>query len=175
MTRHMPFSNTAFVLSLSCAIGGCVDVADDEAAGTALAEQAISNREVRLRRITASVLEEGGDEIYLTASQSSGGSVNIIRPPGDPDYWRFDDPGTSREMNQHVGTIVPGSLLIVNLWEQDGGPHDEIGTIDFQLTSSGAPRTFDTPTGHFVAIEDGLFAVRFTNGARYKVWFDVLP
>jgi hypothetical protein len=77
-------------------------------------------------------------------------------------------------MNQHVGTIVSGAL-VVNLWEQDGGPHHEIGTIGFELNYAGAPRTYDTPTGHFVRMDDGQFVVRFTNGARYYVWFQVGP
>ena len=173
MSNPLQFSSIAFVLSLSCALGGCVDVLDDDEPDTAAAEQAIYLNEVRLRKIQASVLEEGGDEIYLTASQSSGGGVNIIRPPTDPDYWRFDDPGTIRTMNQHVGTIVPGSLLIVYLREQDGGDHDSIGTIDFKLDHNLEPETFNTPTGYLVGIENGLFAVRFINGARYKVWFQV--
>ncbi|HEY0992949.1 MAG TPA: hypothetical protein VGD80_38105 [Kofleriaceae bacterium] len=80
---------SAFALSLGCALGGCIDAVDDTP-DTAVAEQAIFHNEVRVRRIQSSILEEGGDEIYLTASQSSGGSVNIIRPPGTPDYWRFD-------------------------------------------------------------------------------------
>jgi hypothetical protein len=171
MSRQMPFSRTTFVFSLSCALGSCVDVVDD-AADTAVAQQAIYQHEVRLRRIAPTVLEEGGDEIYLTASQSDGGSVNIIRPSGDPDYWRFDEL-VPRSMNQHVGTIIPDSLLIVNLWEQDGGPHDEIGTIDFLLDHAGVPKTFDTPTGHFLGIQSGWFKVRFTNRADYTVWFEV--
>ena len=175
MRNHKLFSQAALALSASCALGACVDTADEDAADVSVAEQAIVHNEVRVRRIQGAVLEEGGDEIYLTASQSSGGSVNIIRPPTDPDYWRFDDPGTIRSMNQHVGTVVSGSLLIVNLWEQDAGPHDEIGTIDFRLDHNGEPETFDTPTGHFLGIDDGWFLVRFTNGARYYVWFEVGP
>ena len=179
-----PLQASFFIVLLSCGLGGCVDASDDDAADTAVAEQAIFHNEVRVRRIQSSILEEGGDEIYLTASQSSGGSVNIIRPPGDPDYWRFDTAPKSipqgpldPELSQHVGTIVSGSLLIVNLWEQDAGPHDEIGTIDFGLNNSGVPRTYDTPTGQFLGIEpnNGWFRVRFTNGARYYVWFEVGP
>ena len=168
----MQCSNTAFVVALSCAVGGCIEAPDD-GAETAV-EQAIFHNEVRLRRIEAQVLEEGGDEIYLTASQSDGGGVNIIRPNADPDYWRFDEPGTRRTMDVHVGTIIPDSLLIVNLWEQDGGPHDEIGTIDFGLNNAGKPRTYDTPTGEFLGVNnDGLWVVRFTNGARYYVYFQI--
>lgn len=173
MTSHMQMSYAALVILLGGALVGCVEFADEDAAETGVAEQAIFHNEVRLRKIQASVLEEGGDEIYLTASQSSGGGVNIIRPPTDPDYWRFDDPGTIRTMNQHVGTIVNGSLLIIYLREQDAGEHDKIGTIDFKLDHNGEPETFNTPTGYFVGMENGLFAVRFTNGARYKVWFQV--
>jgi len=44
---------------------------------------------VRLRRIQASALQEDADEIYLRAVQSTGGSVNIIRRPGNPDYSRL--------------------------------------------------------------------------------------
>jgi hypothetical protein len=174
MSSPLQFRSAAFVLSLACALGGCVDVVDD-AAGTATTEQAIFHNEVKVRRIRAEVLEEGGDEIYLTASQSSGGSVNVIRPSGDPDYFRFDDPGTIRTMNLHVGTIVPDSILIIYLREQDFGDDDAIGTIDFELDHNLEPVTIDTPTGHFVGMENGLFAVRFTSGARYKVWFEVGP
>jgi hypothetical protein len=177
MSYPLQFPSIAFVLSLSCALGGCVELddelVDDGADRTAVTEQAIYLNEVRLRRIQASVLEEGGDEIYMTASQSSGGGVNIIRPSTDPDYWRFDDPGTIRTMNKHVGTIIPGSLLIIYLREQDAGDHDIIGTVDFKLDHNLEPETFDTPTGYFVGIENGLYAVRFTNGARYKVWFEI--
>ena len=177
MSNPLQFPSIAVVLSLSCGLGGCVDIVDDSAAETAVAEQgAIAHNEVKLRRIEASVLEEGGDEIYLTASQSSGGGVNIIRPSGIPDYWRFDNPGKYyTNLDEHVGTIIPGSLLIIYLREQDFGEHDKIGTIDFQLDHNGEPETFDTPTGHFVGMENGKFAVRFTNGARYKVWFEVGP
>jgi hypothetical protein len=177
MSNPLLFPSFAFVLSLSCALVGCVelddDFVDDGADKTAVTEQAIYLNEVRLRRIQASVLEEGSDEIYMTASQSSGGGVNIIRPSGDPDYWRFDEPGTVRTMNEHVGTIIPGSLLIVYLKEQDGGPHHNVGTIDFLLDHNLEPDTFNTPTAHFIGIENGLYAVRFTNGARYKVWFQI--
>jgi hypothetical protein len=176
MSNPLQFPSTAFVLSLSFALGGCVDIVDDGALDTEVAEQAIYHNEVRLQRIEASVLEEGGDEIYLTASQSSGGGVNIIRPPTDPDYWRFDYAGKYYTLiNRHVGTIIPGSLLIIYLREQDAGAHDNIGTIDFRLDHNGEPETFDTPTGRFVGMENGKFAVRFTNGARYKVWFEVGP
>jgi hypothetical protein len=175
----MHVSTFVVVFSLSGAMGACVEVPDEDSPDIASAEQAIFHNEVRVRKIQAVVLEEGGDEIYLTASQSDGGGVNIIRPPGDPDYWRFDEPDgrvINPPVGQHVGTIVPGSLLIVNLWEQDGGPHDEIGTIDFELDHTGEPRTFDTPTGHFLGIDaNGMFMVRFTNGANYKVWFQVGP
>lgn len=41
---------------------------------------------------------------------------------------------------------------------------------------NGEPKTFDTPTGHFLGIDaNGMFVVRFTNGASYKVWFQVGP
>ena len=175
MTRWMQHGRMAIIAAWGIAGTGCLEVAGDAAQDGVAAQAVASNREVRLREIYASVLEEGGDEIYLTASQAGSTSHNVIRPAGTPDYWRFDDPDMAHFMNLHVGTIVPGGLLIVNLWEQDGGPHDEIGTIDFQLTSSGAVDPVDTPTGHFVGIEQGRFAVRFTNGARYKVWFDILP
>ena len=167
----MRFSNTAFVWLLSCVMGGCVA---DDAAETAV-EQGIYHNEVRVRQIAAEALEEGGDEIYMNASQSSGGSVNIIRPDADPDYWRFDTPDTCHTMDLHVGTIVSGSLLIVNLWEQDGGADDEIGTIDFMLSNTGVPKTFNTPTGKFLGMDGGQFVVRFTNHASYKVWFQVGP
>ena len=153
MSNPLQFPSIAVVLSLSCALGGCVELVDDSAADTAVAEQgAIYHNEVKLRRIEASVLEEGGDEIYLTAWQSSGGSVNVIRPSGSPDYWRFDAPG----------------VFYTNLDEH-------VGTIDFELDHNGEPKTVNTPTGYFVGMENGKFAVRFTNGARYKVWFEVGP
>jgi hypothetical protein len=176
MSNPLQSPSIAVVLSLSCALGGCVDLVDDTAADTAVAEQAIYHNEVRLQRIEASVLEEGGDEIYLTASQSSGGSVNIIRPPQIPDYWRFDYPGKYYTLiDQHVGTIIPGSLLIIYMREQDAGEHDKIGTISFELDHNLEPKVNNTPTGYFVAMENGKFAVRFTNGARYKAWFEVGP
>src|SRR5262245_3488936 len=78
MSNQLQFTSTALALSLSCALGGCLDAADD-ALDTDVAVQAIYHNEVRLRRIQAVVLQEGGDEIFLTASQSSGGSVNVIR------------------------------------------------------------------------------------------------
>lgn len=168
---------SAFIVSLSCALGGCVDPVEHDGADTAVAEQAIFHNEVRLRKIEAQDLYEDGDEIFLTASQSSGGSVNIIRPAGDPDYFRFDFPH-SIPMNLHVGTIVAGSLLIVNLREQESGPDHQIGTIDFRLDNAGEPRTFDTPTGHSLGPDPnnfGWFKVRFTNGALYNVWFEVGP
>jgi hypothetical protein len=172
MTKHMHVVQSAIAISLCCTLTGCLDAGEEAETGSA--EQAIFQNEVRVREIYASVLEEGGDEIYMNASQSAGGSINVIRPPGDPDYWRFDDPATAHFMNQHVGTIVSGSLLIVNLWEQDGGPHDEIGTIDFGFNNAGKPRTYDTPTGQFLGVNnDGLWVVRFTNGARYYVYFQI--
>ena len=172
MSKHMHVVQSAIAISLGCTLTGCLDVGEEPE--TASAEQAIFHNEVRVREIYASALEEGSDEIYMNASQSQGGSINIIRPDADPDYWRFDDPATAHFMDLHVGTIVSGSLLIVNLWEQDGGPHHEIGTIDFALNSSGKPKTFDTPTGQFVRINnDGLWVVRFTNGARYYVYFQI--
>ena len=174
MSNQLQFPSIALALSLSCALGGCVDAVDDDAPDTAVAEQAIYHHEVRLRRLQAVVLEEGGDEIYLTASQSSGGGVNVIRPPGDPDYWRFDHTG-ELSMDNHVGTIIADSLLIVNLREQDNGSQNQIGTIDFLLDNAGKPKTFDTPTGKFVTMDSGQFVVRFTNGANYKAWFQVGP
>lgn len=182
MSRYMHVSKFVVVFSLTGAMCACVDAPDGESPDIASTEQAIFHNEVRLRRIEAVVTYEEGDEIYLTASQSQGGSVNIIRPPTVPDYWRFDEPRgqlinpNNPPLGQHVGTIVPGSLLIVNLWEQEGGPHHEIGTIDFELDHTGEPKTFDTPTGHFLGLDGGgRFIVRFTNGANYKVWFEVGP
>lgn len=173
MTRHIHVLHRAIAVALACGLAGCLDAAEDTPS-TASAEQAIVHNEVRVREIYAAVLEEGSDEIYMTAVQSAAGSTNIIRPDSDPDYWRFDDPDMAHFMDLHVGTIVSGSLLIVNLWEQDGGPHHEIGTIDFGLSSTGKPKTFDTPTGQFVGItSSGLWLVRFTNGARYYVYFQV--
>jgi hypothetical protein len=178
-----PRHASAFVFSLSCALGGCIDAVDD-AADTAVAEQAIYHNEVRVRRIQADILYEGGDEIYLTASQTSGGSVNIIRPPTVPDYWRFDTAPMAIPqgpldpvLSQHVGTIVSNSYLVVNLWEQEFGDDHEIGTIGFRFNNSGEPSTYDTPTGKFLGVEsnNGWFRVRFTNGARYYVWFEVGP
>jgi hypothetical protein len=165
----------AFALSLGCALGGCIDAVDDTA-DTAVAEQAIFHNEVRLRRIQADILYEDGDEIYLDASQSAGGSVNVIRPSGDPDYFRFDTPHAT-PLNMHVGTIVPDSLLIVNMWEQEFGADHEIGTIDFDLNYLGNPKTWDTPTGKSLGIDpnNGWFKVRFSNGARYYAWFEVGP
>ena len=65
----------------------------------------------------------------------------------------------------------------MNLLEQEPGPAHDIGTIDFGLNNSGEPRTFDTPTGTFLGLDatTGFFKVRFTNGARYVVSFEVGP
>ena len=173
MSKPMYVVQFAIALSLGCTLTGCLDAGEDEPE-TASAQQAISHNEVKVREIYASILEEGSDEIYMIAAQSQNGPVNIIRPDADPDYWRFDDPQTAHFMNQHVGTIVPDRSLGVSLWEQDGGPHFEIGTIGFELTSSGKPKTFDTPTGQFLGINnDGLWVVRFTRGARYYVYFQI--
>lgn len=172
MGKHMHVVPSAIAVALAGALTGCLDASGEEPE-TASAQQAIYHNEVRVQEIYASVLEEGSDEIYMTASQSDDeNNINIIRPDADPDYWRFDDTDMAHFPKQHVGTIVPGSYLIVNLWEQDGGPHHEIGTIGFKLDNAGKPATYDTPTGHFLGIDtDGLWLVRFTNGARYYVYF----
>jgi hypothetical protein len=174
MSKHMHVVPSAIAVALVGALTGCLTAAEEEPE-TASAQQAIWHNEVRVQEIFADVLVENGDEIYMTASQSNDESnVNIIRPDAVPDYWRFDDPDTAHFPKQHVGTIVPGSYLIVNLWEQNAGADHEIGTIGFKLDNAGKPTTYDTPTGKFVGINnDGLWVVRFTNGARYAVYFKI--
>src|SRR5882672_3572733 len=118
---------------IAMATGACGDDAGDVDADGQLQEAVGSAVEIRLRKIQALQLNEGGDEIYLTATSTASSSTNIIRPAGDPDYWRFDNPGTVHTMNQHVGTAVPGAILTIRLWEQDnaslGNPHDLLGFV----------------------------------------------
>jgi len=178
MSHHMHISHSLLIVSLSCALSGCLDAADTadgDAPDIAVTQQAIFHNEVRLRKIQSVNLWEGGDEIYLNASQSSGGGINVIRPSGDPDYFRFDSAPFTRTMDLHVGTIVSGSLLIVNMWEQEPFDHHEIGTVDFGLTNAGAPKTYDTPSGHFHPKDGSLFVAHFINGASYLAWFQVGP
>ena len=173
--RRLPLARVALAVSLCMATTACLDGSSQDIDETTKTQAAVTNHEVRVRRILGTILDEGGDEIFLTASQASGAPhTNVIRPACCPDYWRFDDTGTVREMDQHVGTIIPGGLLIVNLQEQDASQQQLLGTIDFQLTSSGVPRTVTTPTGQQIGTDDGMFVVRFTGGVRYDVWFQVL-
>ena len=176
MFSRLPWLRLALALSPCAAMTACLDGTEGDTGEAATAQAALTNHEVRVRKILGTILNENGDEIFLTASQATGAPhTNTIRPPCCPDYWRFDDTGTVREMNQHVGTIIPGGLLIVNLQEQDGGPPQLLGTVDFELNNSGAPRTVSTPTGSQIATDNGQLVVRFTGlGVRYDVWFQVL-
>jgi len=169
--------DVAIVALSAAALTGCLDAADDDAELAGVAEQAVvTSRELRLVRIQARNLNEGGDEIFLTASRSEGGSVNIIRRSGDPDYWRFDDEGVSASTDKHVGTILPTGLLIVNLQEQDPGPPEQIGTIDFQLDHNGAVKLFNTPTGFSRGTDTFGIKVEFIGAsADYWVWFKTVP
>lgn len=175
IVRQLPWSRAALAASLCIAMTACLDSSNPDLDETASAQTAVTSHEVRVRRILGTVLDENGDEIYLTASQATGApNINVIRPPCCPDYWRFDETGTVREMNQHVGTILPGGLLIVNLDEQDASRQQLLGTVDFELTSTGVPRTVATPTGRQIGTDGGMFVVRFTGGVIYDVWFQVL-
>lgn len=170
--------DVAIVALSAAALTGCLDAAADDTEVDGVVEQAVvTSRELRLVEILAKDLNEGGDEIYLTASRSEGGSINIIRPNADPDYWRFDEINVSHSMDKHVGTILQQGLLIVNLMEQDPGPHEKIGTIDFQLDHNGAVKVFDTPTGVSEGVDvAGRRQVRFVGaGAFYRVWFKTVP
>src|SRR5262245_3235940 len=85
--------DVALVALSAAALTGCLDAPADDAELVGVAEQAvITSRELRLVEIKALNLNEGGDEIFLTASRSENeNSINIIRPNADPDYWRFDE------------------------------------------------------------------------------------
>jgi len=162
------------------ALNGCADVdVDDNSEQVGVAEQAVTaGRELRLRMILAGQLEEGADEIFLTARQRGSSSMNIIRPPGDPDYWRFDTPGSSLTMNQHVGTIVAnGENLLVHVMEQDDPPifpNADLGEMIVFLDGAHTPHFVDTSTVQYKGInENGWHHLRFHVGAIYHVYFSV--
>jgi len=171
--------DVAIVALSAAALTGCLDAPADSAELVGVAEQAVvTSRELRLVEIEALNLNEGGDEIFLTASRSENeNSINIIRPTVPNDYWRFDEIHISHSMDKHVGTILMTGLLIVNLMEQDFGDDQEIGTIDFQLDHNGAVKLFNTPTGFSEGVDHlGRRQVRFIGAsADYRVWFKTVP
>lgn len=171
--------DVAIVALSAAALTGCLDAAADDAEVDGVVEQAVvTSRELRLVEIMANNLNEGGDEIFLTASRSENeNNINIIRPVVPNDYWRFDEINLSHVMDKHVGTILQQGLLIVNLMEQDFGDDQEIGTIDFQLDHNGAVKLFNTPTGVSQGVDsDGRRQVRFAGAsAVYTVWFRTVP
>jgi hypothetical protein len=173
----------AIVALLAATLTGCLDAPADEAGVDGIVEQAVvTSRELRLLEIRANNLNEGGDEIYLTASRSENeDNINVIRPVPEPDepndYWRFDQINLAHFMNLHVGTILQQGLLIVNLMEQDFGDDQKIGTIDFQLDHNGAVKLFNTPTGVSQGVDSqGRRQVQFAGAsAIYTVWFKTVP
>lgn len=171
--------DVAIVALSAAALTGCFDAPVDDAELVGVAEQAVvTSRELRLVEIRADNLNEGGDEIFLTASRSENqNSINIIRPTVPNDYWRFDEIDLSHHMDKHVGTILQQGLLIVNLMEQDFGDDEEIGTIDFQLDHNGAVKLFNTPTGISQGVDQlGRRQVRFAGAsAVYTVSFTTVP
>src|SRR5262245_28505767 len=103
-------------------LNGCADVdLDENGDEIGVVEQSITaGRELRLRRIVGSTLDEGADQIFLTARPRGSSSQHINRPAGDRHYCRLDSPGTDLRMNVHVGTIVAsGENLLVDLMEED--------------------------------------------------------
>jgi len=171
--------DVAIVALSAVALTGCLASSADDAEVHGVAEQAVvTSRELRLVEIRADNLNEGGDEIFLTASRSENeNNINIIRPTVPNDYWRFDEINLAHFMDKHVGTILQQGLLIVNLMEQDFGDDQEIGTIDFQLDHNGAVKLFNTPTGVSQGIDPlGRRQVRFAGAsAVYTVWFTTVP
>ncbi|MFO0549499.1 MAG: hypothetical protein U0271_13995 [Polyangiaceae bacterium] len=81
---------------------------------------------ITLYAIECRMLNEGGDEIYYL--------VNGVeqRPPGDPDYWFFDDAHKKRIIQRTVLDGPENTEVLVSLREQDGGlrfDHDRLGDV----------------------------------------------
>jgi hypothetical protein len=136
--------------------------------------------EIRLRKIQSIKLNEGGDEIYLTAkSNQEGGCNHEIRRAGDSDYWRFDAANVVRSMDLHVGRVRShDEVLTIRLMEQDnatlGNAHDRVGFVDALMPDNSGIVFAENSTAEHLGVDDGLHVVLFKGDGKYKVWFAVV-
>jgi hypothetical protein len=135
---------TSLTISMlaACALDGAEEITE----GTAETAEAVpyvgGAREIRLRAIATSNLNDldGEDDIFMTAKSVNQSSTNVIRPDGAPFVWLFDSAETAF-MNERVGQLtVDGGEVTIKLIEEDGdpAPDDLIGAFNLYLAPSGA-------------------------------------
>jgi hypothetical protein len=177
----MNYRNACFCMIAATTLGACaIEESDEGDQLTGEAQAAVTgDREIRLRRLRAVELNENADEMFLTATAAGQSGQNVIRPSGSPDYWLFEYP-RPLDMNNHVGTAkADGTVVTVNLWEQDTPPFDSHDRLcRFDVFQSGGFVIFGNTASatHLGVTVDGYHAVRCDDPAQdgvYIVYLDV--
>ena len=124
--------------------------------------------QVRLARLQAIRLNEGGDEMYFRQNGRD------VRPSGSPDYWRFDRRG-EKSIQKTVLEGNNGSYVSINLMEQDGGlrwTHDNLGVIRIGIENNRLVFQENYATSYLGRNSAGFHVVDFTGSdSQYRAYF----